>query len=180
MFLAVNTYKNRKIGKDMMDIEAYKAKCGISSSRYVEGWLKEDLIPGVRSGPSLEDFYFPDSARRPYRYRGKIKPNTDASSIRAHIVNACIRREHITKEMCFATQGEFGGFIEDLVSCGLISVRVEDNITYYDSTSRSDLYEGKKFSAIKKFVLDALEAVTEGITEGSINALNDSQCAVLV
>ena len=40
----------------MMDIEANKAKCGISSSRYVKGWLKEDLIPGVRSGPSLEDF----------------------------------------------------------------------------------------------------------------------------
>ena len=164
----------------MMDIEAYKAKCGISSSRYVKGWLKEDLIPGVRSGPSLEDFYFPDSARRPYRYRGKIKPATDATSIRAHIVNACIRREHITKEMCFATQGEFNRMIEDLTTCGLISVRVEDNITYYDSTSRSDLYEGKKFSAIKKFVLDALEAVSKGIAEGSLNAQRDPQYAVPV
>ena len=164
----------------MMDIEAYKVKCGISSSRYIEGWLKEDLIPGVRFGPSLEDYFFPDSARRPYRYRGKIKPTTDATSIRAHIVNACIRREHITKEMCFATQGEFNSMIEDLTTCGLISVRVEDNITYYDSTSRSDLYEGKKFSAIKKFVLDALEAVSKGIAEGSLNAQRDPQYAVLV
>ena len=164
----------------MMDIEAYKAKCGISSSRYIEGWLKEDLIPGVRSGPSLEDYFFPDSARRPYRYRGKIKPTTDATSIRAHIVNACIRREHITKEMCFATQGEFNSMIEDLTTCGLISVRVEDNITYYDSTSRSDLYEGKKFSAIKKFVLDALEAIAKGVTEGGLNTVRDPQYTVLI
>jgi len=134
----------------MMDIEAYKAKCGISSSRYVKGWLKEDLIPGVRSGPSLEDFYFPDSARRPYRYRGKIKPATDATSIRAHIVNACIRRDHITKEMCFATQGEFNRMIEDLTTCGLISFRVEDNITYYDSTS--GFYLSRVDSAILQII----------------------------
>lgn len=37
-------------------------------------------------------------------------------------------REHITKEMCFATQGEFNSMIEDLTNCGLISVRVEDNV----------------------------------------------------
>lgn len=164
----------------MIDIEAYKAKCGISSNRYVEGWLKEDLILGARSGPSLEDYCFPDSARRPYRYRGKIKPTTDATSIRAHIVNACIRREHITKEMCFATQGEFNRMIEDLANCGLISVRVEDGITYYDSTSESDLYEGKKLSIIRKFVLDALEAISKGVTEGGLNAVRDPRYAVLI
>ena len=82
--------------------------------------------------------------------------------------------------LCDRTQGEFNSMIEDLTTCGLISVRVEDNITYYDSTSRSDLYEGKKFSAIKKFVLDALEAVSKGIAEGSLNAQRDPQYAVLV
>lgn len=164
----------------MMDIDAFKAKCGISSNRYIEDWLEKGLIPGVRSGPSLEDFCFPNSARRPYRYRGKIKPITNASSIRVHIVNACIRREHITKEMCFITQNEFNDMIKDLVKCGLITVRKEDNITYYDSTSKSDLYEGKKLSIIRKFVLDALEAMSKGISEGSLNVLSDPQCAVLV
>ena len=75
---------------------------------------------------------------------------------------------------------EFNRMIEDLTKCGLISVRVEDSITYYDSTPESDLYEGKKLSIIRKFVLDALEAIAKGVTEGGLNTVRDPQYTVLI
>ncbi len=76
-----------------ISLAEFTKNCGTKKS-YVKKWLDGHLIPGVTLAPSLEDTLFPRSARRPYRFRAKIKPTTTAKDIRTHIVNACIRREH--------------------------------------------------------------------------------------
>ena len=148
----------------MIDLATFKTRCGVTKNKYVEQWISEGLIPGGRSGPSIEDARFPDSARRPYRFRAKVKQ--DAKNIRAHIVNACVRREHITSDMCHMTPDEFSSAINDLVGYGLVSIRVEDGITYYDSTARCDSMAEKPIREIRKFILDAIEAASRGCAEG--------------
>jgi len=99
-----------------------------------------------------------------------LKPELSADKIRAHIVKACIQRRHITKDTCYASQGEFDGYICDLERAGLITKRLEDGIVYYDSTLRSDTYTGKSLQVIRQFVCDAIEAATKGATSAMLEA----------
>ena len=145
----------------MMDLAAFKTKCGVTKTKYIKDWIDNDLIPGVKKGPSIEDTRFPDAARRPYHDRSKIKPTTPATDIRAHIVKACIDKEHITNKMCYMSQDEFKAAINDLVKCGLITIRTEEGIEYYDSTSKCDELVKERYKAIRQFVLDALGKVVE-------------------
>jgi hypothetical protein len=139
--------------------------------------IEKELIPGAIKGADIESTLFPDSARRPYKDRSKIKATSEASKIRTHIMKASLNREHITKEMCRLNQMEFNGFIHELVAADLIRLRIEDGITYYDATIKSEVYEGKTFGELRKFTLDALEAVAKGTAEGTIDALRNIAAA---
>lgn len=141
----------------MLSLKEFKRKVGVTKNTYVQKWIDEGLIPGVKAAPSLEDTLFPDSARRPYKERDKIKATSGADHIRAHIVSACIRREYISNKMCFCTPKEFSGYIKDLVDCGLIREREEDNIIYYDATEKCDEIKTAKHNAIVKFIADTLQ-----------------------
>ena len=153
----------------MMDMREYVIKVGVTKAKYVEQWIERDLIPGIIRGESLSDTVFPDSARRPY-CEGSLKPELSADKIRAHIVKACIQRRHITKDTCYASQGEFDGYICDLEQAGLITKRLEDGIMYYDSTLKSDTYTGKSLQVMRQFVCDAIEAATKGATSAMLEA----------
>ena len=153
----------------MMSLQKYMRKVGVTKTKYVERWIEQNLIPGIEPGESLADTKFPDSARRPY-CEGSLKPELSADKIRAHIVRACIQRRHITKDTCYASQGEFDGYICDLEQAGLITKRLEDGIVYYDSTLKSDTYTGKSLQVIRQFVCDAIEAVTKGATSAMLEA----------
>ena len=153
----------------MMNMREYMKKVGVTKVKYVERWLEQDLIPGIIKGEPLSDTKFPDSARRPY-CEGSLKPELSADKIRAHIVKACIQRRHITKDTCYASQGEFKGYIRDLEKAGLISIRLEDGIVYYDSTLKSDAYIGKNLMAISRFVCAAIEAASKGATTAMLEA----------
>lgn len=107
----------------MMSLQEYMRKVGVTKTKYVERWIERNLIPGIEQGESLADTQFPDSARRPY-CEGSLKPELSADKIRAHIVKACIQRRHITKDTCYASQGEFDGYICDLERAGLITKRL--------------------------------------------------------
>lgn len=154
----------------MMTIKEYMTEVGVSNRKYVQEWIEQDLIPGVIKGDSLEKTQFPDSARRPYRNRW-LRAGISADKIRAHIVKACLERKHITKKIFKASDGEFNGFIHDLINAGLIRKRVEDGIDYYDSTIMCDSYRGKALIEIKKFVIEAIEATSKGISQGTTEAL---------
>lgn len=153
----------------MMSLQEYMRKVGVTKTKYVERWIERNLIPGIEQGESLADTKFPDSARRPY-CEGSLKPELSADKIRAHIVKACIQRRHITKDTCYASQGEFDGYICDLERAGLITKRLEDGIVYYDSTLRSDTYTGKSLQVIRQFVCDAIESATKGATAAMLEA----------
>lgn len=155
----------------MITLSAYKKRAGVTKTKYVAEWIEKGLIPGVIKAPDIENTLFPDSARRPYSGRGSLKATTAASKIHIHMVKASLKREHITKEMCHSTQMEFDGFIDDLVAADLIRRRFEDGITYYDATIKSEVYEEKSFGELRKFILEALEAISKGTAEGTISVL---------
>ena len=71
---------------------------------------------------------------------------------------------------CYASQGEFDGYICDLEQAGLITKRLEVGIMYYDSTLKSDTYTGKSLQVIRQFVCDAIEAATKGATSAMLEA----------
>lgn len=158
----------------MLSLNEFKKRVGITKNKYVQEWLDNNLIPGVITGEKITDAQFPESARRPYRNRW-LKAGMDANTIRTHIIKACIKRQLISKEACFASKSEFAGFIADLEAAGLLRIRIDDGIKYYDSTLKSDEYIGRSMKELRVFVLEALKAVAEGTAkgavEGAINAL---------
>lgn len=138
----------------MLTIEEYMKKTRVSKKKYVLEWVSDDLIPGTicENGECL----FPDSARRPYKARA-TKPN--AKTIRTSIVNACLKKQHVTNKTFHLSEGEFNGFIRDLVNAGLIVERVEDGITYYDSTMKSDEFKANKFEKLSSNVNKIVQTV---------------------
>lgn len=93
----------------MLNMKEYMKKIGVTKAKYVEEWIKRDLIPGI-------------------------------------------------------TKGEFESYIRDLEGAGLISVRIEDGIVYYDSTLKSDAYSGWNLGEIMRFVCTALELTSKLVT----------------
>jgi len=140
----------------MLSLKEFKEKVGATKNKYIQEWLDQDLIPGVRKAPALEDTLFPDSARRPYRDRGKISADSGSDKIRAHIVRACCAREHISNKMCHCSPKEFEGYVNDLIKTEIIRIRVEDGITYYDATDKCAEIKKAKLNAVIKFVSDAV------------------------
>ncbi|MCM1232246.1 MAG: hypothetical protein NC489_19150 [Ruminococcus flavefaciens] len=154
----------------MLDMNGYMKKVGVTKKKYVTDWLAKDLIPGALQDEATGEYSFPESARRPYRC-SSLKANTKAPQIRAHIVKACINRQHITKDMCFMSEGEFNGMIDDLVNAGWIRRRVEDEITYYDSTERSDTYSGQPLKELVKILNSTLSVVAEAAARGTVTVM---------
>lgn len=154
----------------MLDFYGFKEKVGVTKNEYVQEWLDNNLIPGAVKGDKITDAKFLDSSRRPYRSRW-LKADTDADKVRAHIVKACINRQHITKETCHASKGEFDGFIAELEKADLLRIRIEDGIEYYDSTLKSTAYANRSLNEIKSFVIEALKAVSEGAAKGATAAI---------
>ena len=83
-------------------------------------------------------------------------------TIRAGMVNACIKRHHISKEIYGMSEGEFSSYIDELVSANLIKTEKENGIDYYDSTLKSATYERKSlinsFSISNRFIYLSLLA----------------------
>lgn len=84
---------------------------------------------------------------------------------------------HICKETCFISEGEFNGYINQLVAAGMIEIRYEDGIRYFDSTPKSDEYKGKELKEVRKFVIEALGAISEGAAKGAMTAYLETRLA---
>lgn len=123
----------------MLSMKEYMEKVGVTKEEYVINWINQDLIPGVRK--STEGSYlFPESARRPYRAR--CKERTNAKTIRASIVNACLKQQYISPSTFHLSKSEFESYIADLAKRGLIVQREDDGIVYYGSTAESEKLKG--------------------------------------
>lgn len=155
-----------------MTVAEFMKNTGVSKRKYVEEWIAQDLIPNVTRDETTGALEIPDSARRPYRPR--LKPNADANTIRASMLNACIRRQYICpKTYGFIGEDEFYGYINDLIEAELIRERVIDGITYYDALPKSEEYRGRTCRAIRSFVIDCLGKVAERAAYGAIQALHN-------
>ena len=91
----------------------FMRKTGITKIKYVDRWLDQQLIPGAYLDKEKGEWYIPPSARRPYIAR--IKPGAKANTIRASIVKACLKRQHISAKHILCHQ-------ENLKQC-LMSLR---------------------------------------------------------
>lgn len=156
----------------MIDLREYKRNVGVSKNKYVAEWLEKELIPGAKRAPDLENTMFPNSARRPYRGRGRIKANANANVLRTHIVKAALRREYFSRKMCFASEAEFRWLVDELVATNLIRVRVEEGITYFDSTCLSEKYLNCSFNNLRQFVLDAINAAAKGVAAACLDRVS--------
>lgn len=154
-----------------MTAKEYMKKTGVTKRKYVDEWIKKELIPGVKKDKKSGEYLFPDSARRPYRSR--LKPNASATKIRASILNACLKREYISYKTYGMSKGEFSSYVNDLLKTGLIKKRIEDNIAYYDSTAKSDTCRGKSIATIRKFVVSCLKEMAAEAAYGATRALCD-------
>lgn len=142
----------------MLSIKEYMKNVNVTKKKYVLNWINQGLIPGVQK---TEDgtYMFPDSARRPYSPRYKRKAIPDAKTIRASIVNACIKRYYISASIFHLSESEFNSYITDLIKVGLINRREDDGIVYYDSTAESDKLKGSGVKEIAKKVHEYIVAV---------------------
>ena len=142
-------------------------KTKASRKAYVDKWIDNGLIPGAVRDKN--GYIFPESARRPYR-DGHLKAGMSAHKIRAHIVKAVILRQHISSSTFYMSEGEFQGMIADLEKADLVIIRIEDGITYYDSTQKTKEYANKSLREIGNFVQGCLKSIAEGATSAVINA----------
>lgn len=67
--------------------------------------------------------------------------------------------------------------MSELEQAGLIRRSVEDGITYFDSTQKSQSFVGKSSAAFRKFVLEAVEAAAKAAAEGAVTAYITMQMA---
>lgn len=132
----------------MLTMKEFMKRVGVTKKKYVIAWVEEGLIPSVQK--EGDTYLFPDSARRPYR--SHCKPNSDAKTIRGSIVNACLKRQHILASTFYLSEGEFKSYVDDLIKAGLITLRKEDGICYYDSTLKSEQFRELGVEKIAKQV----------------------------
>lgn len=134
-----------------MTIETFASKMS-KSVKIVQKWIQNGYIPGA----SIKDNFVPDSARIPYTMaRAK-----SADAIYCSIIKAANKRMHVMPELYGLGKDEFDGYIRRLEKAGFIELRVSDGITYYDATLDAMRYS-------REFILDAIEAVSRGITSGA-------------
>lgn len=132
-----------------MNINEYMKRTGVSKKAYVLNWLKSGLIPGALYEDGL--WYIPDAARRPHRPR--LSPGSSADKIRTSMVMACIKRHHISAAAYSMAESEFNFMVQGLVEAGLIAVRRDQGIDYYDSTPKSDEYKNDR-RKLEKYIRD--------------------------
>ena len=148
------------MGATMINIADFSKNVN-KSIETILSWLEKGYVPGAIKDEQNE-WAIPDSARAPYLNAKAKTPD----SIFVSIVKASYQRKHVFAKLYGITSLEFDGYIEQLVTAGLIVKRIEDNITYYDATLRSKEYidkNSKKYT-LHKFVLDAIEKVSKGTT----------------
>lgn len=139
-----------------MTINAFMHNYGIKKKETVIKWILDDLIPGSNLGAD----YVPDSARPPYT---KARAQ-NTQSIYHSIVVASRNRCHVLPKLYNICEDEFNSYINQLVAANLITIRETDGITYYDATPTGQ-------NGTRKFILEALEACSRGIAEGTANAM---------
>lgn len=153
----------------MYDKREFMRKTGITKIKYVDRWLDQQLIPGAYLDKEKGEWYIPPSARRPYIAR--IKPGAKANTIRASIVKACLKRQHISAKTYFMSPGEFEAMLDELETLGVIRRRIEDGITYFDDTPKSASWQGNSNRQIEKAIHELFKVAVESVVKASVERL---------
>lgn len=117
----------------------------------VRKWVRNGWIPGAR----IEDSFVPNSARKPYT--GARARTT--KSIYKSILTAINERLQIFPWCYHITDAEFNQYINSLINNGVIQIRIEDGITYYDLAYQERKLSAKDITAIISNIVTPLFTV---------------------
>lgn len=139
----------------------------ISDATFAE-WISKGFIPGATPTEDGNDWYIPDRAWPPYT---KTRAKT-ADAIFTSIVQGCLLRKRPVATIYKCSQQEFDIYISALSEAGLINVVVDDGISYYYATPKSEEYADRSKGELKKFIKSCLSTIIEagakGVTEAVI------------
>ena len=141
-----------------MTIDVFMKNNNIKKKETVIKWIIEGLIPGG----DLANNYVPDSARVPFT-QARAK---GAKSIYCSIIKATSKQRHVLPQLYNICLDEFNGYIDRLEAAGLIVKRETEGVMYYDLPLNKPKYT-------RKFIIDAIEACSKGITQGLTAAVLD-------
>lgn len=132
----------------------------------VNKWLENGYIPGAINNNG--EWTIPDSARAPYteaRAKNRCK-------IFASILMGSNKGKHVLPKIYKISENEFLTYVSQLVNAGLLVIRNEDGVDYYDVTLNTSDYLSTSPSkkAFNKFINNALAAVSEGVATAILNA----------
>ncbi len=125
----------------------------------VRKWVKEGLIPKA----DIEKNFVPDSARCPFT-NARAK-NTKAIYI--SMVKAAYNKKHILPVLYGICDDEFDGYVHRLIQAGFLEKRIRDGVVYYDATIKAGEIN-------QRFILEAIKAVSRGVSEGIASAVLNS------
>ena len=124
----------------------------------IDKWIFCGFIPGCYRLPDTGEWRVPEDALPPYRTT--CKPGDDYYK---SIVTACCKHNRPCFQLYNISETEFNGYIRQLVEAKLIYIEEIDGIDYYRATIMAqEAYNNKGVKSFKKFILDALEAVSKG------------------
>ena len=144
------------------------SKFGKGSGATFAEWISKGFIPGATPTEDRNDWYIPDRAWPPYT---KTRAKT-ADAIYTSIVQGCLLRKRPIAAIYKCSQQEFDTYICALSEAGLISIVVDDGISYYYATPKSEEYADRSKGELKKFIKSCLSTIIEagakGVTEAVI------------
>lgn len=135
-----------------MTIEQFMNNNSIKRRKRVEKWIENGYIPNA----SLENNYIPNSARLPY-VEARAK---NAKGIYHSIIHATMLRKHVVPELYKISEDEFETYIHNLIDSGVIRIRTEDEVRYYDITyDYINLKEQEIFQTVNNFLNASINTV---------------------
>lgn len=149
----------------------------VSETTFAE-WVSKGFLPGFTPTEDGTDWYIPDRTWPPYT---KARAKT-ASAIYTSIVQGCLLRKRPVAAIYKCSQQEFDTYISSLAEVGLISIVVDNGISYYYATPKSEEYANHSKKELGKFVMSCLSTIVEagakGVTEAVIKHCTTEPIAV--
>lgn len=148
-----------------MTISEFAQQNNLNAS-LIQKWVSKGLIPGAIKDPKNGEINIPINARVPYT----AARATSEDSIYTSIATACINKKHVVNQLYNISEDKFEDYINNLVASNIIVIKNENNITYYDATSKTQnaFQNGKK--EFREYIVTSIATVlgkiAEGITRG--------------
>lgn len=140
------------------------------AEKTVVGWLDKQLVPGAHLLENTHEWYIPEDARPPYM---KKKPKNGGTAMYRSIANAVSDGCAVFPELYNMSKQKFDVYINRLISAGIITSYIAEDITYYETTFETAKFLKMPNKAVIEVISQFIEAhskgTAQGITEGVLS-----------